>query len=247
MAALSLKPFMVTVIQLLLAISLYALGIVIIGLALFPGALFVAFVFKSTSVFPFAVRILLLCFSVTAAYFIYGISIILIIGLMRVVFRLNLKEGEYRVASAGMMRWMFINALYLLVSITFMDFILLTPLAVFFFRAMGAKVGNNVQINSKICADISLLEIGDNSVIGGHATVICHSFERGRLILKKVKIGKNVVIGLNSVILPGSEIGDGAFITAGTVLGKNKQVEPHSVYAGVPGESAKERRQNLGH
>jgi acetyltransferase-like isoleucine patch superfamily enzyme len=143
-----------------------------------------------------------------------------------------------------MMRWMFINALYYLLSITFMDFILLTPLSVLAFRLLGAKVGRNVQINSKNCADLSLLEIGDNSVIGGHATVICHSFERGRLILRRVRIGKNVVIGLNSVVLSGSEIGDGAFITAGAVLGKNKVVEPHSVYAGVPAESSKERREH---
>jgi acetyltransferase-like isoleucine patch superfamily enzyme len=62
--------------------------------------------------------------------------------------------------------------------------------------------------------------------------------------LRKVKIGKNVVIGLNFVVLAGAEIGDGAFITAGAVLGKNKQVEPHSVYAGVPAESTKERREH---
>jgi acetyltransferase-like isoleucine patch superfamily enzyme len=60
--------------------------------------------------------------------------------------------------------------------------------------------------------------------------------------LRKVKIGKNVVIGLNSVVLSGAEIGDGAFITAGAVLGKNKQVQPYSVYAGVPAESTKERK-----
>jgi acetyltransferase-like isoleucine patch superfamily enzyme len=195
-----------------------------------------------TVVYFVVLRVWLLCVSLVLAYFVYGFSLVSILGLLRTVLRLNLKEGEYRVASIGMMRWMFINALYIIVSITFMDFILLTPIAALFFRLMGAKVGKNVQINSKNCADLSLLEIGDNTVIGGHATVICHSFERGRLILHKVKIGKNVVIGLNSVVLAGAQIGDGAFITAGAVLGKNKQVEPHSVYAGVPAESTKERR-----
>ena len=72
---------------------------------------------------------------------------------------------------------------------------------------MGAKLGKNVQINSKYCADFSLLEIDDKAVIGGHATVIGHSFERGRLILKKVRIGKRAIIGLNSVVLPGATIG----------------------------------------
>jgi len=239
-----IKALFVTVTHLLFAACLYVFGIIIIGSAIFPSILLIYYMWTQTINYFLILRLLLICFTLASAYFIYGFSLILILGLLRTVLMLNLKEGEYHIASIGMMRWMFINALFYLVAITFMDFILLTPLSVIFFRMMGAKVGRNVQINSKNCADLSLLEIGDNSVIGGHATVICHSFERGRLILRKVKIGKNVVIGLNSVVLAGAEIGDGAFITAGTVLGKNKQVEPHSVYAGVPAESTKERREH---
>lgn len=244
MANLKIKDFFVTLAHLLFAGCLYVFGVLIIGLAIFPSVSLIHYVWSHNANHYLALRLLSLCLTLAAAYFIYGFSLILILGLLRTAFRLNLKEGEYRVASIGMIRWMFINALYYLVSITFMDFILLTPLAVFFFRMMGAKVGRNVQVNSKDFADLSLLEIGDNSVIGGHATVICHSFERGRLILHKVRIGKNVVIGLNSVVLAGADIGDGAFITAGAVLGKNKIVEPHSVYAGVPAESTKERREH---
>ncbi len=236
--------FVMVLVRLLFAFCLYVFGILIIGLAIFPSLSFIYYVWVHTTAYPSVLRLLSLCFTLAASYFIYGFSLIIILGLLRIIFRLNLKEGEYTIASIGMMRWMFINAAYYLLSITFMDFILLTPFAVIAFRMLGAKVGNNVQINSKNCADLSLLEIGDNSVIGGHATVICHSFERSRLILRKVKIGKNVVIGLNSVILAGADIGDGSFITAGSVLGKNKIVEPHSVYAGVPAESNKERREH---
>ena len=89
--------------------------------------------------------------------------------------------------------------------------------------------------------NLSLLEIGDEAVIGGHSTVIGHSVERGRLVLKKVKIGKRVTIGLNSVILPGAQIGDGAIIAAGAVLMKDAVVEPRSVFVGVPAINARER------
>lgn len=237
------KALLVTITQLLFVAWLHLIAILAMGSAIFPGILLIYYVWTHTFVYFIIFRVWLFCVSLVLAYFVYGFSLIFILGLLRIVLRLNLKEGEYQIASIGMMRWMFINALYTIVSITFMDFILLTPIAPLFFSLMGAKVGKNVQINSKICADLSLLEIGDNTVIGGHATVICHSFERNRLILRKIKIGKNVVIGLNSVVLAGAEIGDGAFITAGAVLGRNKQVEPHSVYAGVPAESTKERRE----
>jgi len=232
--------------QIVFTFFLYAIGIAIMGLALYPAVLFFAWIWAKVGFEPLRVRCLWMSFAGVSAYFIFGFSLILLVGLFRFVFRLSLKEGEYPALSIGSARWALVNSLQLLISITFMDFIMLTPFANLFFRLMGAKLGRNVQINSKYCADLSLLEVGDNSVIGGHSTVICHSFERKRFILKKVKIGRNVVIGLNSVILPGAEIGDGSMIAAGAVLGKNTKAEPRSVYFGVPAESVKERRTREG-
>lgn len=238
-----MNPILITLAQILLVLCLYLLAAFIIGLSIFPGFLICYYIWSHTMGSAIILRILALSFCLSVSYFIYGFTMILLVGMLRIIFGLNLKEGEYRIFSVGSMKWYVVNSLFYLVSVTFMDFILLTPIASLFYRLMGAKVGKNVQINSKFGADLSLLEIGDEAVIGGHATVICHSFERGRLILKKVKIGKKAIIGLNAVILPGCEIGDGALIAAGAVLEKNKIVEPHSVYAGVPAESTKERRE----
>ena len=94
-------------------------------------------------------------------------------------------------------------------------------------------MGRNVQINSSFCADLSLLEIGDGAVIGGHSTVICHSFERGKLILRPVKIGRKAVIGLNAVILPGAVIGERAIIAAGAVVPKDTVVKDGDVFYGA--------------
>ncbi len=209
--------------------------------ALWPALLLVHSVWGNSGVYALALRFWLVALSLILAYFLYGFTLILLLGGLRVILKLNLKEGEYYIGSLGAFRWMFINGLYMIVSLTFMDFIQLTPFAVLFFRLMGAKVGKNVQINSKQCFDLSLVEIGDNAVIGGYATIMCHSFERGRLILRRVKIGKNVVLGINSVVMAGCQIGEGAFITAGAILGRNKQVAPHSVYAGVPAEPVRKR------
>ena len=98
---------------------------------------------------------------------------------------------------------------------------------------MGAKIGRNVLINSKNVADLSLLEIGDNSAIGGSATIIAHSFEKGGLKLQGVKIGRNVIIGLNSVIFPGVEIGDNAVVAAGAIVPKNTHVAANTTFLGV--------------
>lgn len=56
--------------------------------------------------------------------------------------------------------------------------------------------------------------------------------DRGNVIPKAIKIGKNVWVGANATICQGVEIGDGAVIAAGTVVTKN--VAKNTVVAGVP-------------
>ncbi len=108
----------------------------------------------------------------------------------------------------------------------------MTPFAALFYRLMGAKLGLNVQINSKFCADLSLLEIGDNVVIGGHATIIAHSFESRGLILRRVQIGRGAIIGLNAIVLPGADIGERAVVGAGVCVPKDTKIAPGTVYLG---------------
>jgi len=232
---------LVSAIQLLFTLCLYAVGVAVIGASIYPGVLLCLNVWQSTAHMSFEAQLLCMCFAAVAAYFLYGICVLFVVGTVRIILGLRLKEGEYPMQSLGALKWALANSLVLIVSNTFMDFILLTPFANIFYRLMGARLGKNVQINSKYCADLCMLEIGDRSVIGGHATVIGHSFERGRLILKKVRIGKDVTIGLNSVVLPGADIGDKAVIAAGAVLSKNAVVETRSVFAGVPAVSARQR------
>jgi acetyltransferase-like isoleucine patch superfamily enzyme len=232
-----------TLLQLTFTLLLYGVGALVVGLSMLPGLHLLYWVWLHTANLSLHARLLAVALGLGISFFIFGLSLMFLVSLIRIVFRLNLREGEYHVLSWGCVRWALANALQLVVSAVFMDFILLTPFANLFFRMMGARVGRNAQINSKFCADLSLLELGDDAVIGGHATVICHSFERHRLILKKVRIARKAIIGLNAVVLPGCDIGEGALIAAGAVLGKGTVVPPHSVYSGVPAESAKERHQ----
>ena len=234
---------MVTIVQVIFTLFMYLIGIIVMGVAVFPGVMMVVHVISSTAGWGLSLRVFVCCLAGVSAYFIYGFCLIWVVALLRIVFGLTLKEGEYRVPSWQAAKWAFTNALVLVVSVTFMDFMLLTPLAALFYRLMGAKLGRNVQINSKNCADLSLLEIGDNALIGGHATVIGHSFERGRLILKKVVIGPNVVVGLNSVVLPGSVLGKKSMLAAGAVLAKNASMGEREIYFGVPARSVKERHE----
>lgn len=227
----------VTILRGVMVLALYGLGAMVIGLALTPGI----FLFMKLVIWtePLSEWLRALCFGlgIAGGFFVFGISLLVIVGLLNMVLNLKLKEGRFGFHDAELFKWFFLNALVQGVKAFFMDFMLLTPFASLFYRMMGAKLGRHVQINSKNVADISLLEIGDNSVIGGNATVIGHVFERQTLNLKKIKIGANVVVGLNSMIMPGVEIGDGAIIAAGAVVPKNMKVAPKTVFRGTERDS----------
>ena len=109
-------------------------------------------------------------------------------------------------------------------------------------RLLGAKLGKNVQINSRNVFDATLVEIGDNTVVGGGVIIIAHAVERGFLKLKKVKIGKNVTLGSHATIMPGCEIGDSSIVGAGAVLLKNTKVEPRSIMYGIPAKNIRKKQ-----
>jgi len=100
-----------------------------------------------------------------------------------------------------------------------------------FFKWMGVKIGKNVQIMPAPGFDIffpELIEVGDGSIIGMECLVLCHEFTTNEFKYGGVKIGKNVLIGARAIILPGVSIGDGALISAGTVVYENV---PSNVFA----------------
>jgi acetyltransferase-like isoleucine patch superfamily enzyme len=231
-----MRPFLITLAQLVFTLVMYCVGIVFFGAALTPAvALFLKVQAASAGMQPLQ-RYLALGLSLGAGYFIFGLTLVLLVGLVRTGLGLRLREGNHPIFSQQAITWAFVSSLYLLINFTCIDFILLTPFANLLQRMLGARLGKNVQINSKYVYDASLIEIGDNTVVGGGAIIIGHIVERGILKLKKVKIGANVTIGSHCTIMPGCEIGDHAIIGAGAVLLKNTKVEHRQVYFGVPAE-----------
>ena len=63
------------------------------------------------------------------------------------------------------------------------------------------------------------------------------------LTIKPVRIGRHVIIGSGSVVLPGVSVGDGSSIGALSLV--TKSLEPWGVYAGTPARKIMPRRQDL--
>ncbi len=213
---------------------LHLLAIGVLALSLFPMLFFLFGIWKITGVYPLWIKILSLSFSVAFGYFIFGAALIFFCVFTKNIFGFKIAPGLYTIHSKECLKWMGYNSLILLVNGAFLDVLWLSPFQTIFYRWMGAKIGECVNINTAGLADLSMLEIGNNVLIGGGVALICHASERGFIRLAPTKIGNNVSIGLGSVIMPDCEIADGASISPCSFLPKGTKIPPKGIWGGNP-------------
>ena len=93
------------------------------------------------------------------------------------------------------------------------------------------RIGNRVNIQDGSVLHTlyqkSVVEIGDDVSIGHN--VVIHG----------AKIENGALIGMGAIVLDHAVIGEGAIIAAGSVILSGTQVEPGSIYAGVPAKFVK--------
>ncbi|MBE3570691.1 MAG: acyltransferase [Bacillales bacterium] len=83
------------------------------------------------------------------------------------------------------------------------------------------KIGKNTALAYKVMPDImfpEFISVGDCTIIGYNTTILAHEYLIEEYRLGEVRIGNRVMIGANSTILPGVTIGDGAVVSAGTLV-----------------------------
>jgi acetyltransferase-like isoleucine patch superfamily enzyme len=102
-------------------------------------------------------------------------------------------------------------------------------------RWTGMKVGARVSAGLMSMFDVffpEMITIGPNSIIGYGSVILGHEFLIREWRTGPVVVGRDVVIGANVTILPGVVIGDGATISAMSLV--NKDVPANAVVGGVP-------------
>lgn len=103
------------------------------------------------------------------------------------------------------------------------------------YRLIGMQVGCNVSVAWQVTPDLFFPEqirIGDNTIIGYNTTILAHEYLLAEWRIGPVEIGANVTIGANCTILPGVVIGDGAVVSAMSLV--NRDVPPNTTVGGVP-------------
>ena len=113
------------------------------------------------------------------------------------------------------------------------------PIMRVFYLALGAKLGSNTY-SSGIIFDPIFVEIGADCIVGQSALIVPHVIEGNRLAMYPVRIGNQVTIGANAIVLADVVIGDNAIIAAGAIVSKGTRVGNGEFWGGIPARRLKQ-------
>ncbi len=119
-------------------------------------------------------------------------------------------------------------------------------------RKMGCHVGKNTFFGDYVRMDTSyanMIYIGDYTHITSGCRILCHQRDLKDYCVGdnaaelgyrtgEVHIGKGVMVGMESLIMPGVTIGDGAIIGAGSIV--TKDIPAWTIATGRPAKVVKE-------
>lgn len=178
--------------------------------------------------------LMIIGFSASIAFLTWGMFLLLLSGILQFLIRLRFEDRIVTpLASLTTIRWAICGQIHRSTQ-PFLAHIVPSFFANAYYRLAGCKIGKNVNINSVTINDPSLVELGDNVVIGGGATLNGHLVEKGNLVLEKIIVGKNSTVGGATMVGPGARIGENSILGNRAVLAKRKVVPDGEIWVGIP-------------
>ncbi|MAD72682.1 MAG: hypothetical protein CL973_02685, partial [Euryarchaeota archaeon] len=96
----------------------------------------------------------------------WGISLVMICGILGGLFRPRLEPGRYPLQSFVTIQWAW-SMIFHRIALFFLPFLVPSFIGNLYYRFSGAKLGQGVQINSAHLNDAGSVTLGDRVVIGG--------------------------------------------------------------------------------
>jgi len=168
----------------------------------------------------------------------------------------NYSEEEYGQVSLGRVIKQFVGNIYRKRLEKMMDWPILEPfcprkLRPWFLRRMGCHVGKNVFVGDYVRVDknhADLIYIDDYAHLTAGCRLLCHQRDLSNYHvgdnaaecgyrLGEIHIGKGVMIGMETMIMPGVTIGDGAIVGAMSLV--TKDIPPYTIATGHPARVVK--------
>lgn len=153
---------------------------------------------------------------------------------------LNYSEEEYgQVGPFTVIKKFFANPYHALL-LSMMNWVIFEPIAPrmfrpFLLRRMGCKVGKNVFIGDHVIVDLShadLITLEDHAHIASGTRLLCHQRDLSNYCigddyaklgyrLAPIHMKKGSLVGMESFVMPGVTIGEGAIVGAGSLVAKS--------------------------
>jgi serine acetyltransferase len=109
-----------------------------------------------------------------------------------------------------------------------------TPIWSVYLRMCGARIGRGVYVNTLGLSDYHLLSLDDHVVVGADAHISGHTVEAGFVKTGRVRLGRDVTVGIGSIVEIDVEIGAGSQVGALSFVPKHTRLDGNTVYAGIP-------------
>lgn len=160
----------------------------------------------------------------------YGLLSALVV---RLLLRLRpMEPGEYTMDSAAFTYWKLLTILHRLGQGSLLPFtpVFVKPVVEALF---GARVGTNVALGGMI-DDPYMVSIGDGAVLGKTSLVSGSMLHGGKLTCGRVTIGAGATVGVNSVILPGTDLGENVTLMGGSYVMPGTRIPAGETWRGNP-------------
>lgn len=100
---------------------------------------------------------------------------------------------------------------------------------------LRANVDKHAAVGLEVTLDIfypHLITIEADAVVGYNTTILCHEYSADWYRIGPVVVKRRATIGANTTLLPGVVIGEGATVSAMSLV--NRDIPPGEMWGGVP-------------
>jgi non-ribosomal peptide synthetase-like protein len=114
-----------------------------------------------------------------------------------------------------------------------------------YLRALGARIGRDVMIDSITLGAPELLTVGDGVSVGTFVNIENARVEAGELILGPVSLKRESVVDSYSVLEEGTALGEGARLRGQSALAAGREIPDGQIWEGAPAGPSGQRDEPL--
>lgn len=145
------------------------------------------------------------------------------------------RPGRYPLWGAYYLRFWIVDRL---LAIAPTAYLVGTPLLAWYYRLLGARIGDDVHLASDDVRCFDLVSIGDGSTLGAEASMTGYAVEDGALVLGGARLGRGCTVGARALIAPGATLYDGASLAELSMLPQRGAIPAGERWAGSPARPA---------